>query len=100
MQTENIKIYTMPKGEKNLGKLKHELTGRVFGKLRVLGYYGRRSGQPCWRCYCDPALGGCGGYAICATWNLLRSVKPNSRSCGCMKAAFLRHRQDLIRRAE
>jgi hypothetical protein len=90
----------VPRGEKNKGQVKHILSGRTFGFLRVVGFYGRRYGQPHWRCYCDPGLGGCGGYTVVSTWNLLRPEQPHSRSCGCVKKSFLRKRQDIIRRAE
>jgi hypothetical protein len=90
----------MPRG--NPGRLKHILTGRTFGRLKVIGFYGRietgvlrawrnekrpgfplpmRIGQPYWRCRCA-----CGGESIVSTWNLMRETPPHSRSCGCIRA--------------
>ena len=83
----------MPRGDRNRGQLKHVLNGRIFGRLKVVGFHGRISGVPHWRCYCDPELGGCGNYSVVRSRNLMRPTPPHSRSCGCLKKEIMRKRQ-------
>ena len=83
----------MPRGDRNRGKLKHDLTGQVFGRLRVVAFFGRKSGAPCWRCYCDPELKGCDDYSVVSTYNLKRPTPPHARSCGCLRKEIMRKRQ-------
>jgi hypothetical protein len=94
----------MPRGDHNRGQLKHVLTGRVFGRLRVIGFYGRKSGEPHWRCYCDPELGGCSNYSVVSAHNLMRPTPPHGRSCGCLREQMMRKRQkaalELLKLAE
>ena len=78
----------MPRG--NPGRLKRDLTGQRFGRLKVLAFAGRwgKSPAPYWRCLCD-----CGQQTFCTTWNLLRPTPPHSRSCGCLRRELARSRQ-------
>jgi hypothetical protein len=87
-QTGYFKAYKVPRGEKNRGRLKHNLIGQPFGRLRVVSFYGRVSGQPHWRCVCE-----CGGESIVSTWNLKRENPPHARSCGCYRRELMRERQ-------
>jgi hypothetical protein len=59
--------------------VKLDLTGRRFGKLRVIGESeGRRRGNICWRVQCD-----CGSPEKVVTGAaLVRETKP-TRACGC-----------------
>jgi hypothetical protein len=74
-----------------------DLTGREYGRLRVLGR-GRtearvgkdgrpRGTRPLWRCLCDPRLGGCGA-EVQVAGNHLRN-DGDVTSCGC-------HRRDRM----
>lgn len=58
---------------------KVDLTGKKFGRLRVLSYEGRRpgssGGDSLWKCRCI-----CGNETVVKGYNL---KKGNSRSCGC-----------------
>ena len=72
-----------------MGKL-IDLTGKAFGRLRVLeraGSYRSQSNpyssEPLWKCLCDPEIGGCGAEVIVMGHNL-RGGKV--RSCGCLRA--------------
>src|SRR5436309_41315 len=68
------------------GRLRRILTGQVFGRLRVVGYNGRRitgrkdpkDTDSFWRAYCDPELGGCGAYSVHSRGNLLRKKPPGA----------------------
>ncbi len=123
MQTCYFPKYKMPRGEKNLGKLKHILTGRVFGRLTVVAFYGRiedgvlkqwrdekrllklqrlplpgfpkpmRAGQPYWRCRCE-----CGNESIVCAHNLIREKPPHSRSCGCLRKELMEKQQTAAMR--
>ncbi len=69
-----------------------DLTGRCFGRLRVIRREGSKhsfSGRPLplWRCLCDPALGGCGAEHLATSGNLL---KGSTRSCGCLRRELMR----------
>jgi hypothetical protein len=60
-------------------KATHELTGRLFGKLMVIGRHGSdKLGKKLWSCSCA-----CGAMAIADTSSLMRGKK---LSCGCLKA--------------
>ena len=64
-----------------------EMTGRSFGRLRVLGRSGTAvmpcgSVTPLWLCLCDPALGGCGEKCVVDGRNLRAG---RTRSCGCLR---------------
>lgn len=62
-----------------------DLTGKAFGKLRVISYAGAgRSNVSLWHCRCE-----CGEAKIITGHALRRSSKP-SRSCGCMSRAAAR----------
>lgn len=70
--------------------MKHDLTGRQFGKLAVIEEHGftrvgqLRSRQITWRCKCT-----CGGETIVTTSSLIGG---NTTSCGCHKVDMLRDR--------
>jgi hypothetical protein len=50
-----------PSVEAAMGRNVEDLTGRVFGKLRVLERAPKSvRGKARWWVYCDPAFGGCG----------------------------------------
>ncbi|MBQ3090464.1 MAG: transcriptional regulator [Oscillospiraceae bacterium] len=53
-----------------------DLTGKRFGRLTVLDYWGKKAGMHRWECRCD-----CGKIAI-AGQTLLQSGK--TKSCGCL----------------
>lgn len=77
----------MPRGEKNLGRLKHDLTGQRFGRLVVLGFAGRwgKGQRAYFRCKCD-----CGGFVVAQSENLRRG---RTASCGCLRKQMARMRQ-------
>jgi hypothetical protein len=87
------------------GSLRRILTGQVFGRLRVVGYNGRRitgrkdekDTDSFWRCYCDPVLGGCGNYSIHSRGNLLRKKPPGARSDGCLRRDLTRARWKIYK---
>jgi hypothetical protein len=62
---------------------KADLAGKVFGKLTVLEFVGRKrgGGDSLWRCRCE-----CGKSSIAYGWNLKVG---NSRTCGCGVAPAL-----------
>jgi hypothetical protein len=62
-----------------------DLTGKTFGRLRVLHYLGRPPGfrRSAWWCLCDPVLGGCGKCLPVLTNSLTTG---NTRSCGCFRS--------------
>lgn len=60
----------------------HELTGRIFGKLRVLERAPSRNGNTHWTCKCA-----CGERCCVSAQNLLRGV---TKSCGCYRKEKLR----------
>lgn len=55
-----------------------DLTGRVFGRLTVLGYHGKRGKHPngVWLCRCE-----CGVEKVIASHHLKHG---NAQSCGCL----------------
>ncbi len=55
---------------------KLDLTGQVFGKLRVIGPAASRNGRTRWRCLCE----GCGRETEVSTAHLTTG---HTRSCGC-----------------
>ncbi len=60
-----------------------DLTGKQFGRLTVVGYFGVRSNRQClWRCRCS-----CGKRVDVLSGNLLSG---NTKSCGCLRADTLR----------
>lgn len=63
-----------------------DLTGRVFGRLTVLGHTGR-PGHPriTWRCSCA-----CGGEVLVARTNLHNG---HTRSCGCLNVEEIKKRR-------
>ncbi len=65
-----------------------DLTGRAYGRLRVLrhaGWYQQPNGTrgSLWRCLCDPTLGGCGAEMDARVGKLNNG---HTRSCGCLQA--------------
>lgn len=54
-----------------------DLTGRVFGRLTVLGYSHTENNKTYWKCRCE-----CGAEKIVARHNL---VGGRTRSCGCLR---------------
>lgn len=62
-------------------KIKEDLLGMTFGRLRVLEFKGSRELQSLWLCYCDPKLGGCGTYLEVKRNTL---VNGHTHSCGCL----------------
>jgi hypothetical protein len=87
------------------GNLRRVLLGQVFGRLRVVGYNGRRitgrkdtkDTDSFWRAYCDPELGGCGSYSVHSRGNLLRKKPPGARSCGCLQRDLNRARWKVFK---
>ena len=73
-----------------------DLTGQRFGCLVVKGrdgsYRPKRPddghSEPTWRCYCDPAFGGCGRECIVIGNNLRHG---RTKSCGCRGQRRLRN---------
>lgn len=61
-------------------KPKEDLTGRVFSRLTVINYAGKRSGKHFWNCQCE-----CGNTKIVDVHSLLKS---NTRSCGCLQKEY------------
>ena len=62
--------------------LKHNLTGRKFGRLSVLGYVGRnRFDHAQWLCRCE-----CGNETVKTTSSL---VSGRTVACGCYNACLL-----------
>ena len=65
-----------------------DLTGRAYGRLRVLrhaGWYEQPNGTrgSIWRCLCAPDLGGCGAEMDARVGKLNSG---HTRSCGCLQA--------------
>jgi len=56
-----------------------DLTGRVFGELKVLEFYGIKDQNALWTCYC----GYCGQQRE-LTSNSLLSIGSKHKSCGCL----------------
>lgn len=54
-----------------------EMSGRTFGRWRVLHESGRKNGSVAWRCICE-----CGAEADVSGYSLRSGV---SKSCGCLK---------------
>lgn len=76
-----------PKYDNNhprIGKLKHVLTGKKFGRLYVLGLYPEATKQVKWVCRCD-----CGKYTISFGFTL---ISGDSSSCGCVSAEKMQAR--------
>lgn len=69
-----------------------DLTGRLFGRLRVVTRAERNTstGGARWLCQCK-----CGAWAIVAGRHLLRKGRP-TRSCGCLQPEVTKYR---LRRA-
>jgi hypothetical protein len=63
-----------------------DLTGHVFGRLRVVAYAGKQvrpnNNGSLWRCLCAPDLGGCGAEKIVYAGKLRHG---STRSCGCLR---------------
>lgn len=57
-----------------------QLAGKVFGRLVAQRDMGPSSHGRLWRCYCDPAHGGCGGST---TAEAARLTSGRLKSCGC-----------------
>lgn len=54
----------------------HDLSNRVFGRLKVISYYGTKHGEGAmWKCECE-----CGKSVVVSANKLL---KENTTSCGC-----------------
>lgn len=64
------------------GRRRIDITGREFGRLRVLRFSHSANGAAWWLCLCDPQLGGCGRETT-ATGSMLRDGR--HVSCGCLK---------------
>ena len=60
--------------------LKEDLTGKRFGRLRVIERRGSKSRQPLWLCLCD-----CGAERIVPGAHLRGG---NTKSCGCWRREF------------
>ena len=61
------------------GARRQDLTGRVFGSLKVMGPARDGAGCAAWRCKCE-----CGNEVVVRTDSL---TSGGTRSCGCMKGA-------------
>lgn len=57
------------------------LTGKTFGRLRVISFAGRKGNLSQWNVLCDPILGGCGTERKVLAGNL---HKGHTKSCGCL----------------
>lgn len=57
------------------------LTGKRYGRLKVLSYHGKKKGHKLWQCLCD-----CGKITICHGTSL---KKGDTNSCGCFRVEFL-----------
>ncbi len=68
-----------------VGRKPLDLTGRTFGTLRPLKRLAKRdaAGGCLWMCFCDPALGGCGGRVARSGSGL-----PRRKSCGCLDGRY------------
>lgn len=58
-----------------------DYTGKRFGQLTVLGYWGKKDGMHRWKCRCD-----CGNETIVGQ-TLLQSGK--TKSCGCLQSTVI-----------
>lgn len=65
-----------------------DLSGRRFGRLIALEYFGRSNGRTLWRCLCD-----CGKESIVGYSAL---ISGNTRSCGCLEKENL-HSEEFKR---
>lgn len=64
-----------------------DLTGRRFGKLKVLRRGPNKGEQPCWWCLCF-----CCGLKVSVRGDILRSGSTKSYSCGCgQQSSNLKH---------
>lgn len=62
-----------------------DLTGNVYGRLKVLGYAFSKNGTPYWNCICE-----CGREKIALGKDLKRGM---IRSCGCLRREIASKRQ-------
>lgn len=58
-----------------------DLSGKVFGKLRVLSHEGRSKKRTLWKCLCE-----CGNEVVVSTGDLQSG---NTKSCGCQNESFI-----------
>lgn len=63
-----------------------DITGSVFGWLRVLRADHSSPERTKWVCFCDPSLGGCGNETITTSGRL---NKGRAVSCGCLRRSRL-----------
>lgn len=63
-----------------------DLTGMVFGNLKVIKIVGKKNRNTLWLCRCE-----CGKYVECYQYNLERGT---STSCGCLRSYYAK-KQDL-----
>lgn len=59
-----------------------DLTGRVFGRLRVVSFADSVGARVRWSCLCDPEHGGCGVVCVALGYLLKNGT---TRSCGCLR---------------
>lgn len=59
-----------------------DLTGRVFGRLRVVSFANSAGSRARWNCVCEPQHGGCGATCV-AVGTMLKDG--TTRSCGCLR---------------
>lgn len=65
-----------------MGRKRHELTGRKFGKLLVQEYVGRgKNSEAMWLCKCD-----CGKMKTVSAGHLMVEAPRATLSCGCIQA--------------
>jgi len=64
---------------------RQELTGLVFGRLKVLKFAFSKKGEAFWQCYCS-----CGNFSITRAKSLRCA---ETKSCGCWKREILKKRQ-------
>lgn len=67
---------TCPPLEKYIGPKEHDLTGKEFGKLTVVGYGGKGAQGARWRCLCS-----CGKYVSYTAKTLKRGVNTKCDRC-------------------
>lgn len=66
-----------------------DLTGRVFGRLTVVGFSERRGNKYYWHCTCS-----CGSEAIVERSKLKSATRP-TQSCGCLTREATRERSTV-----
>lgn len=65
-------------------KEKWNLTGKIFGRITVIDFYGMKGCHRAWNCRCD-----CGNTLVCFATNLKRGLSTNCVTCRNKKVSLI-----------